>query len=516
MKIRQLHLKEFGVHRDSTFELSPGVTLITAANGKGKTTLASAVTWLLWGKLIRPLDLACGASVMGSVQADGGAPKELHRRILSQGEVVDFADTFKNSNKTRAAETLSPLFGRWDSWKRTLHITGRTVAAFSLGTPKEKLDQLVAITGADKYDTALEAAKSTEKQAASRTVAARAGLDTANQLHLHANDELADITRTYKFVREAQTVEDVQSEHDKCEASVIRGTSLSASLEKRHSDLARLIQKYDSHHRRIKADAQKSGVATCGACGSTIYTAQDRELQLAAAEYEALRNIAQAQADQVLHSRNTVTKKLTGYLTRLGELRTQLSEHKMRADVLLSVESRTLRACTELLSRRYALAAAQKELDTAVESERLIAYARAVLVRSRTAYLRRYADRIQAFANYYMEQIGSSIRLVLEYQQGKLVVTTSGGYEYLSLSEGEKRRLDLCLVLAMSQVAAETGTVPASAPLIVDEAFDTLDADGVAALISLACVVAQRRQVLLISHAEPDVPKGADVWHIKL
>jgi DNA repair exonuclease SbcCD ATPase subunit len=139
-----------------------------------------------------------------------------------------------------------------------------------------------------------------------------------------------------------------------------------------------------------------------------------------------------------------------------------------------------------------------------------------VLVRSRTAYLRRYADRIQAFANYYMEQIGSSIRLVLEYQQGKLVVTTSGGYEYLSLSEGEKRRLDLCLVLAMSQVAAETGTVPASAPLIVDEAFDTLDADGVAALISLACVVAQRRQVLLISHAEPDVPKGADVWHIKL
>jgi hypothetical protein len=80
----------------------------------------------------------------------------------------------------------------------------------------------------------------------------------------------------------------------------------------------------------------------------------------------------------------------------------------------------------------------------------------------------------------------------------------------------QQRRIDLCLLLAMAEAAAEVGTIPKDAPLIFDEALDTLDAEGVESLIFLACDIATRRQVLLVSHADPVLPLGTQVHHIKL
>jgi ABC-type molybdenum transport system ATPase subunit/photorepair protein PhrA len=68
----------------------------------------------------------------------------------------------------------------------------------------------------------------------------------------------------------------------------------------------------------------------------------------------------------------------------------------------------------------------------------------------------------------------------------------------------------------MSELAASIGAVPKTAPLVIDEAFDTLDNSGVEALINLACEIANERQVFLVSHADPSAPLGPIVRRISL
>ena len=68
----------------------------------------------------------------------------------------------------------------------------------------------------------------------------------------------------------------------------------------------------------------------------------------------------------------------------------------------------------------------------------------------------------------------------------------------------------------MSEVASGMGNVTRAVPLVIDEAFDTLDEVGMGALLSLACLISRQRQVILVSHVLPDLPLSGDVFHVQL
>ena len=76
-----------------------------------------------------------------------------------------------------------------------------------------------------------------------------------------------------------------------------------------------------------------------------------------------------------------------------------------------------------------------------------------------------------------------------------------GGYGYRAASGGERRRLDIALLLALSDVA---GVVADAAPgtLWVDEAFDSLDSRGVAVVVEALTALAESRCVVVITHSE--------------
>jgi hypothetical protein len=120
--------------------------------------------------------------------------------------------------------------------------------------------------------------------------------------------------------------------------------------------------------------------------------------------------------------------------------------------------------------------------------------------------------------NLYLEQIGSPLRINLNLEDDKLQILTSGtgAPDYDACSSGQQRRIDLCLLLAMSHVAAEVGTLPQSAPLFIDEAFDTLDESGREALVQLALVLSETRQVFLVSHVDPQLPSTTSLRRIHL
>jgi DNA repair exonuclease SbcCD ATPase subunit len=101
-------------------------------------------------------------------------------------------------------------------------------------------------------------------------------------------------------------------------------------------------------------------------------------------------------------------------------------------------------------------------------------------------------------------------------------VSKDGGatfQSYDSLSGGQRRRIDLALLLAISETAsAADPRIPKDSTLFFDEAADALDEEGLEAFARVAEALAKDRCVVLISHqpgliarfAPPDEPLVAE------
>jgi DNA repair exonuclease SbcCD ATPase subunit len=87
-----------------------------------------------------------------------------------------------------------------------------------------------------------------------------------------------------------------------------------------------------------------------------------------------------------------------------------------------------------------------------------------------------------------------------EKEKLNIIVTNSlGASEYSGCSEGEKRRVDLCILLALQDLIASRGSRKWST-VIYDELFDTLDNTGISSVIDLFKSMCDSKSVYIISH----------------
>lgn len=221
-------------------------------------------------------------------------------------------------------------------------------------------------------------------------------------------------------------------------------------------------------------------------------------------------NGARTEYNALTAARNTLERKAVEARGEVGYFTMQLSDLDHADEILRSSEEDLLRHY-KLLHGLEEKAEASSKAETKAEFD-LQVHTRTldVLKRARKRHLSTYLGRIESQANANLDIIGAKPRIALDLTDGKLEVlaTGTGAESYRCLSSGEQRRVDLCLLLAMSRVAADVGTVPTAAPMVIDEAFDTLDEAGVEALLFLACEEAKHRQVFLVSHIEPPHSRG--------
>jgi DNA repair exonuclease SbcCD ATPase subunit len=76
-----------------------------------------------------------------------------------------------------------------------------------------------------------------------------------------------------------------------------------------------------------------------------------------------------------------------------------------------------------------------------------------------------------------------------------------GGNGYKGSSGGERRRIDVALLLALADVAAGASSENPGT-LFLDEVLDAIDEEGVGLLASALQEVATRRPIILITHSE--------------
>lgn len=73
-----------------------------------------------------------------------------------------------------------------------------------------------------------------------------------------------------------------------------------------------------------------------------------------------------------------------------------------------------------------------------------------------------------------------------------------GGQGYAACSTGQRRRIDVALLLGLAVLAE--GSLGLKSDLWFDEVLDGLDAEGVARVLDVVVDLARDRKVVLISH----------------
>lgn len=511
--ISQVYIGEFLVHKERCFNLNrSGVTLIVGANGVGKTALVQAVIWAIWGKKLRTLSE--DTSVL--LQTSNGS---LLRRT-KPSELVDYRE-IKNSNKTKAAAVLEADFGTYDAWTRTLYITGQTVGRFTSSTPSEKWQHLERVIDAvlfrkvldyisgqadtlrHEFNLALGAAKPSE-WACARSLQALQSLQSTTKVVRGGPDTEA----AAKAAEAART----HVEQTKALAAQERAELVAANEAQATFHASGELEKATASYRNApEADR-------CMVCNQTMpspiretLSETIRNLQKVRQDLQEARNLAMQKTYQADRAVEVENAKLESAIHRLhlAESSEQLFQNH---------ESALAAAISEYLIAEDLHAKEVLEINKLKSRQDLLATAKSLVEAARVQYMHDHALQIAQLANDFLKTIGAkhAIEMVLEKGKLEILVSGTGARSYSDCSSGEQRRIDICILLAMSQVAAASGNITPSTPMIIDEALDTLDGDGVEALLLLACQIGKTRQVILVSHAAHPLPQGSDIQTLQL
>lgn len=485
-------------------------------HNSGKTSHLQAIIWAIWGQSIRKL--AGNPSVL--IEHDKGS---IERTLTPSGERVS-RNGSSPQQKTKILAEIEAEFGSFASWSRTLFLTGRNIGMFSQGTPSFRWDYLLKLTGAAQYDKAIAAAKLELRGASAK-------LETISNefssINFHRTNSLQRWEESNRAMSERAVVPNESLiAHMKNALQHLREllligqaaeTKAVAALELAEKDHTAIQLQFNSADRKVKEAMARRAV--CEACGSRVpdpvVAVLEQELEVLRGQVHEARELCYRNRDRQMSIRQKLADRQSSIRGYEGQI--QKEENKTEAFQQGEVQ------LYELFNTWLTLHRKQQSisLDLTVQQGLVMEKSKVVetLTAARQLYLSNFLAQINQTAAMYLAHIGAKamVELVAVGDKGlELQTVGTGADSYANCSGGEQRRIDFCLALAMAEVAASMGHLTTEVPLIVDEAFDTLDEAGIGALLSLACHIAKHRQVILVSHVLPDVPLESSIVPIRL
>lgn len=515
MPIERVHIDEFMAHRNVGFDFGKRVNIITGSNGSGKSTILGAIIWSLWGTADR-LETGEAASVTLSFSG-----RTLTRSTTKQLQQTSL-DGKASVGKARADEELNPIFGTYAAWSRALYITGKKVSAFTSATARAKLQHLESITGVSRinkgYEIANDLAKLerlTSASAESKLLACKDQIASAREKYHSIIKTSEETLRLGDDVDSIQTkLNDTQNVLKQVEDALERARP---AIEVVRASVRDAKSAYEAAYHSALAEEKTAEV--CPTCGTgRLY---DRAL------CQEMLSILRDELREFEHTERKELDRVSNFYAQSKSLASHahsLEENLKRArsvDELYERQQQMAYAALFELSRKRA---EHFRLQREVEETRKRTYIAEIVAQAlhptavRKSYLSNFTRTIETAANRYLFAMGVKYRVRIGLSESSVEITVEGLAKpsLESASSGEQRRIDIAIMLGMAEVGAHVGTVPSNAPFIIDEAFDTLDTNGVQALVDLAVEISKTRQVFLVSHGAPSLPAHPDINHIQL
>ena len=527
---RRIELVGFTRYDRVVVELpATGITLVTGGNGEGKSSLVNAVAWATWGRTLRGNDPwrpdePCAVQV----DASGVVVRREHtgkRTSLTWHRPGEDAVTYETTTKAQAA--LDAVVGSFDLWRRTRVFTSADAWAFAAATDAQRKGLLEVLLGLDMFDTALNACRDDLRAALDVERRAQQRRAEVGGRFAGAREHLAQLERSRPV--EAVHTDDDAATLSRVEAAITGLTEDIATLTAEQGAVTTAL----SRVRAARAHAQRvvAGVAdpVCASCGQPVGAEHAARVRADAAAEVAAADVDEAEASA---RASALKAELQGAHDDLKSLRAARDAVlKRQAAHAQAVATRA--AFDDLLTKARAdvtaLDAAAHVADEAVvaASER-VADLRATeqvlgLRGVRAQVLEGALYAVQTAANVWLTRFaGEGVELRLHSSKAlkgggvsdtiDIELMGYGGHEgFAGASEGERRRVNVALMLALAEVLRARAGDDAGT-LWFDEVFDVLDPQGVEAVAAALREVAADRPVVVITFNDDLIARlGADV-----
>jgi DNA repair exonuclease SbcCD ATPase subunit len=535
VNVRNISMRGVLCHTDTTLELPlTGVVLVTGKNGSGKSSIVEAASVAGWGKTLRGSDPWQPGVKKASVSLVAHGGLRIDRAKRAKGEDLTWSLTSTPGevyeNTTKAQNALEAVIGTWDVWRRCAVFSSHDAAHFTRATDGERKRLLESIIGLEKFDNALATCRLDLRTAMQRRAEAETNLATLCERQRAAEEAVVKAEQVLAGLP-APVERDVKA-LKRVDAECIRLLKL---LDDARADMddargrLRVLDQSGGSYKAVAAQLKQTlqrirDHAKCPTCTQTIPAKLRTDIEAQAAKATATAQEAQTKAKTSIAEVEALLTELQGEEMELQKKYSELNQQLVDAQAA-DVRDRQLAATRKQYEESLRAATATVAAAVAQRSDANAAaetWNREVAMLSvcedvlglkgvRAQVLGKALGGIEAVANVWLSKLVGNVTLkLLPYSEKKTGGTTDSigikidgygaGGGYKASSGGERRRVDVALVLALAEVAAASAGVEPST-LWFDEVFDTLDEEGVERACDALRQLAKDRCVVVISHS---------------
>ena len=509
MRILKIEADGFGVYSHMSLSFpETGLVVVSGENGAGKSTIVEIIAACLWKETIREAQLWSKNDALLRVDTD--CVKAVRtQKSFSWSALTEQPTVFETT--TKAQDSFNKTFFDFTAWRNTCVFSSIDAANFSQATDSIRKKLLEKIFGLEKFDEALKKCRDDLRACTSTLDKLKLELAVVEE-RISQQDKFishlskSSVTPIDKSVVDLSTFnkEEAEKQIDALTLQINdNNTRISACMEAASTARANL------KHAKVRSSRLSS--AKCPECGQDI--ALDIRAKLLEAVEDATSDVeaTASNAEELKRLQFAVqsnTRSIAELRHKIGmKEKVQALEKKNEASELERVKK-----LTELTAQRIESGSKKDGILISIENTRLtmleLEAAEEVLgmkgVRARV--LSRSIVAINLIANRYLDQIcknGESIEMTLTKNEAISleVARPFGKTNYKASSQGERRRVDIAIMLAISSVAQSQNGF-ANSTLFFDEVFDSLDKEGCAKVSNLLKTMSEKKPIVVITHNE--------------